>query len=60
MNQEQALGIIRWVAAGAIGWLTGKGYVNESTGAQILAAVAAIAGALWSVWSNRTKPTLPA
>lgn len=57
MNQDQAFGLVRWAAALVLGWATGKGYITTDTATQIAAAAVAVAGAVWSWFSNRPKPT---
>ena len=56
MNQEQAFGIVRWLAATGIGYLVGKGIITAGVAEQIVGVVVSIAGIAWSVWSNREKP----
>lgn len=59
MNQEQVLGIVRWAVGIGLAWATGKGHIGTETATQIGIAAGAIALAVWSWFSNKTKPTVP-
>lgn len=53
MSAEEFGGIIRAIAAGAGGYLVGKGWIDEPTMMAIVGAVATIGVAVWSVFAKR-------
>lgn len=58
MNYDQYTGIIRAVVPALISWLVAKGYFTETVGADVGAALVAIAAAVWSVLNNKTGKTI--
>lgn len=54
MNLDQITGIIRAVVPPLVAWLVAKGYIPAGSADPVIAAVVAIAAAVWSVHSNQT------
>lgn len=58
MNQDQITGIIRAVVPPAVTWLAAKGYLSagstDSIVSALIAIVAAVGAAGWSVHNNQT------
>lgn len=53
MTSEELGGIVRAVAAPALAYAAGKGWIANDQIAVVMTAVAAIATAVWSVVSKR-------
>lgn len=53
MNMTEIGGIVRAIAATALGWAAGKGYIAEGDVATLAAAVVAIGTAIWSVVAKK-------
>ena len=51
MKKTQILGVIRHVLTFGGGFLVAKGTVDESTAAQLTAAIITVIGSLWSIFS---------
>ena len=54
MNNEILLGLVRHILTAVGGVLIAKGTVDQSTVETVVGGVAAIVGALWSVFSKKT------
>lgn len=54
MNNEILLGLVRHILTAVGGVLVAKGTVDQSTVETVVGGVAAIVGALWSVFSKKT------
>ena len=59
MNTDQIGGIIRAIVAAIGGYFVGKGLVDANTVATVGGAVATIAIALWSYWTNKPGTSIP-
>lgn len=53
MDMNMVNGIIRAVVPAALAYMVGKGWIAETSVADITAAATAIAAAVWSVISNK-------
>jgi Na+/phosphate symporter len=63
MNGDQLGGIIRTIGAAAAGYVAAGGVVDANTWTNIVGAVATLAVAAWSIYTNQssrlaTKPTV--
>jgi ABC-type polysaccharide/polyol phosphate export permease len=58
MNQDQVTGIIRAVVPALLAYVVGKGWISESSVADITTAAIAVAAAIWSVFNNTTEHKL--
>lgn len=53
MNKEQIAGIVRAIAAAVGGYFIGKGMIDSENMEIIAGSLAALATAVWSVWSKK-------
>ena len=53
MSQEQVLGILRHLLTTAGGVIVSKGVTDEATMTTIIGGIVAVAGIIWSVYSNK-------
>lgn len=53
MTKDQIGGIVRAILSAVFGYITGKGWLDADTAVAISGALATIAVAAWSVFSNR-------
>lgn len=59
MTSDQLGGIVRAVLAAIAGYFVGKGVIDADTAATISGAVATIAVAAWSIFTNRPSKIVP-
>jgi len=59
ITSDQIGGIIRAVAAAAIAYIAGKGWIGPDTVNDLTAAVVTIGVAVWSLWNNRPSNSAP-
>ncbi len=55
MNSNQVTGILRAVVPATLAWVAAKGWIQESTVADVTAAVVTIGAAAWSIYTNSTQ-----
>lgn len=60
MDKAQVLGIVRHVLTFGSGLVIGKGWLDESTAAEVVTAVIGIVGAIWSILDKRKAVATPA
>lgn len=53
MSQEQVLGMIRHILTTVGGIIVAKGVTDEGTMTAIVGGLVAVAGVVWSIWSNK-------
>jgi hypothetical protein len=53
MDANTISGVIRAIVPAALAYAVGKGWVSQSSVADITAAAVAVGSAVWSVFSNR-------
>lgn len=59
MNGDQIGGIVRAIAAAIGGYFVGKGIVDGATVTTIAGALATVATAVWSLWTNKPGTSIP-
>ena len=57
MNKETVLGIVRHVLTFGGGFLVTKGVADAGEVTELVGAVAAVIGVVWSILSKRSKTT---
>lgn len=58
MNYDQLTGLLRVVVPTLVAYAVGKGWIPESSAADIGAALIAIGAAVWSYFNNKTGKTI--
>lgn len=53
MKATEIGGVVRTLAAAGLGFLVGKGYIDNQTANDLAGASGVIAVAIWSVWVKR-------
>lgn len=51
-------GVMRAIVPAIVAWLVGRGYISPDAAGDVVAAVVAIAAAVWSVVSKRPTTTV--
>lgn len=59
MTWDQINGVVRAILTAIGGYLVGKGLLDQTTATELVGAVLTIAGAVWSIFSNRPKVITP-
>ena len=57
MNKDTVLGIVRHVLTFGGGFLITKGVADAGEVTELVGALAAVIGVVWSILSKRSKPT---
>lgn len=52
MTYNQFMGILRAIVPAGVAYLVGKGYIPDTSAADLGTAIIAVAAAIWSVISN--------
>ena len=59
MNADQIGGIVRAILTAVGGIVVAKGWTDGATFTLISGAIVTIAGALWSIYTNRSGKVIP-
>ena len=58
MNTDQMTGVLRAIVPAGVAYAVGRGWIPQSSAADVITAALACGAAGWSIFSNRSGKTI--